>query len=326
MLCLITGATGKVGQAFIAAALEDSRFSGMKFRALCHNRTIPESDRISVTKGSIASRDIVREAMRGVTHVVHMATCKETPDDVMDVGVKGLFWLLEEMRESETARQIILIGADAGLGHFHVGHRVPFTEATPYHPYPGCYPLSKVLEEVMLSQYYLQHDLNGCCLRPPWIMEKDDFRYTLSFGDDVFGAPVWKSYVSAEDAERYRAAGTIPVLHNREGRPLKRNFVHVTDLARAILAALDNPRARQQLFNICMNRPIDYGEVADYLATSRGLDSVRIDSGFHSNWMDNAKARFLLDWEPQYDMQRLIDEAWDYQRSDSDPRKIWYPG
>jgi UDP-glucose 4-epimerase len=42
--------------------------------------------------------------------------------------------------------------------------------------------------------------------------------------------------------------------------------------------------------------------------------------------MDNTKARFRLDWEPQYDMQRLIDEAWAYQRVDSDPRKIWYPG
>ena len=34
-------------------------------------------------------------------------------------------------------------------------------------------------------------------------MEKDDFKYTLSFGDDVFGGPVWKTMVAAGDAERY---------------------------------------------------------------------------------------------------------------------------
>ena len=53
-------------------------------------------------------------AIDGVTHVVHLATCKETPADVMDVTVKGLFWLLEAFRPSATAQQFILIGGDAG--------------------------------------------------------------------------------------------------------------------------------------------------------------------------------------------------------------------
>ena len=326
MLMLITGPTGKVGQNLIAKALADPRRPDLHIRALCHNRALPETERVSTVRGSIASRDVVREAMQGVTHVVHLATCKETPDEVMDVTVKGLFWLLEEMRQSPTARQFILVGGDAAVGHFHVGHGIPLTETAGHHAYPGCYALSKALEEAMLTQYYLQYDLNGCCLRAPWIMEKDDFRYTLSFGDDVFGGPVWKDMVPAEDAARYRAEGTVPCLHDGEGRPLKRSFVHVGDLTDAILAALDNPRARQQLFNVGMNRPVDYGEVAAYLRATRGLNAIRIDSTLHSNWLDNAKARFLLDWEPAYDMQRLVDDAWNYERSPDEPRKIWYPG
>ena len=135
-----------------------------------------------------------------------------------------------------------------------------------------------------------------------------------------------KDLVPAEDARRYSESGAVPCLHDGAGRPLKRNFVHVSDLVSAVLAALDNPQARQQLFNIAMNRPIDYGEVADYLAKTRNLESVRIDSTLHSNWLDNNKARFLLDWEPAYDMPRLIDDAWNYRRSSDDPRKIWYPG
>ncbi len=325
MLVLITGATGKVGRSLMAKALADAR-PDLRIRALVHNRTLPAGGRISTVRGSIASREVVREAMQGVTHVVHLATCKETPDEVMDVTVKGLFWLLEEFRQSQTARQFILIGGDAAVGHFHVPRGVPLTEQMPHHAYPGCYALSKVLEEAMLEQYYRQYELNGCCLRAPWIMEKDDFRYTLSFGDDVFGGPIWKDLVPPGDAERYHAEGTVPCLHDREGRPLKRNFVHVSDLVDAISAALDNPRARQQLFNIGMNRPVDYGEVAAYLARTRGLKSVRIDSGLHSNWLDNTKARFLLDWEPAYDMERLIEEAWSYRRPPDDPRKVWYPG
>ncbi|MBL9033750.1 MAG: NAD(P)-dependent oxidoreductase [Rhodospirillaceae bacterium] len=326
MLILVTGATGKVGRTFIARLLADERFSGARIRALCHNRLLDAEDRLDVARGSIADRRVVAAALDGVTHVVHLATCKETPDDVMDVTVKGLFWLLEGFRLSQSARQFILIGGDAGIGHFYYRHPGPITEDAPHMAYPGCYALSKVLEEVMLEQFGIQYDTNVCCLRAPWIMEKDDFRYTLSFGDDVFGGPDWKTMVPPADAKRYAASGTVPLLRDADGRPLRRNFVHVEDLVAAILAAIDNPRAKRQLFNICMDRPVDYGEVAEILRRTRGLDSVDIPSGFHSNWMDNSKAKYLLDWEPEYDLEMLIDRAWTYERSANDPRIVWYPG
>ncbi|WEX90740.1 NAD(P)-dependent oxidoreductase [Sinorhizobium garamanticum] len=326
MLILVTGATGKVGRHFIAGLLDDPRFSEARIRALCHNRLCPETDRVEVARGSIADRQVVSEALADVTHVVHLATCKETPDDVMDVTVKGLFWLLEEFRASASSSQFILIGGDAGIGHFYYRHDGPITEKVPHQAYPGCYALSKVLEEVMLEQFGIQYGLNGCCLRAPWIMEKDDFRYTLSFGDDVFGGPVWKNLVPEADAKRYARDGTVPLLRDADGQPLKRNFVHVDDLVSAILAAIDNPRATRQLFNISMDRPVDYGEVAAYLARTRGLASVDIASQFHSNWMDNSKAKYLLDWRPDYDMEKLIDSAWQYERSQDDPRIVWYPG
>jgi nucleoside-diphosphate-sugar epimerase len=157
-------------------------------------------------------------------------------------------------------------------------------------------------------------------------MEKDDFKYSLSFGDDVFGGPDWKALVAQGDARRYVEAGTVPLLRDADGRPLKRNFVHVDDLVSAILATIDNPRAKRQLFNICMDRPVDYGEVAAYLAHTRNLEAVDIPSQYHSNWMDNSKAKYLLDWQPSYDLERLIDSAWQYERSQDDPRIVWYPG
>jgi nucleoside-diphosphate-sugar epimerase len=326
MLVLVTGATGKVGRHFIARLLADRTRSEARIRALCHNRVLEETNRVSVARGSIADRATVREAMNGVTHVVHLATCKETPEDVIDVTVKGLFWLLEEFRKSAVARQFILIGGDAGVGHFFYRHDGPVTEETPHMAYPGCYALSKVLEEVVLDQFGIQYGTNGCCLRAPWIMEKDDFRYSLSFGDDFFGGPDWKTMVPPDEAERARREGAVPLLRDADGEPLKRNFVHVDDLASAILAALDNPRAERQLFNVCMDRPVDYGEVAAYLARTRGLSAIDVPSSYQSTWMDNAKAKFMLDWQPEYDLARLIDDAFDYKRSPDDPRRVWYPG
>ena len=323
---LVTGATGKVGKAFIRRLLVEPNFDRFMVRALCHSRTLVAHERLEVVRGSIEQPAVVADALAGVTHVLHLATSKETPESIMDVAVKGLFWLLEACRQSPTFEQFILIGGDAGMGHFVYPHPIPVTETQKHSAYAGCYALSKVLEEVMLEQYYIQYNLNGCCLRAPWIMEKDDFKAHLSFGEDVFGGPRWRDLVGAARADAYIATQTVPVMLDPAGQPVKRNFVHVEDLVSAILLAIDHPKARQQLFNICMDQPVDYGALATYLARTRGLPSAEIPTAFYSTWLDNSKAKFLLGWRPVYDLPKLTDAAWDYQRATDDPRVIWYPG
>ena len=322
----MTGATGKVGRHFIGRLSRDVRWNDTVIRALCHQRTLPPAERLEVVRGSLADRATAQAALRDVTHVLHLATCKETPDDIMDVAVKGLFWLLEECRASPTLRQFILIGGDAALGHFFYPHPIPVTETQKHSAYPGCYALSKVLEEVMLEQYYVQHDLNGCCLRAPWIMEKDDFKCQLSFGEDVFGGPRWRDLVGPSRADEFVRSGAVPVMLDPDGKPVLRNFVHVDDLTDAILAAIDNPRVRQQTLNVCMDEPVDYRKLAEHLKRTRGLLSVDVTTPYRSTWLDNTKAKFLLGWRPKYDLARLTDEAFDYRRAGDDPRKVWYPG
>jgi len=323
---LVTGATGKVGQAFLRRIQADPSLAADHVRALCHNRPLPAGPRLELASGSIAEREVARAAMAGITHVLHLATCKETPDAIMDVAVKGLFWLLEEARASPTFRQFILVGGDAAIGHFFYPRAGPVTEAQPHSAYPGCYALSKVLEEVMLEQYYVQYGLDGCCLRAPWIMEKDDFKYQLSFGEDVFGGPRWRDLVGASRADELLRLRAVPVMLDPSGRPVKRNFVHVDDLVTAIVSALDHPGARRQTFNVCMDEPVDYRELADYLRLSRGLPSVDVTTPYHSTWLDNTKARLVLGFRPAYDLKRLTDAAFDYRRSPDDPRVVFYPG
>jgi UDP-glucose 4-epimerase len=323
---LVTGATGKVGQIFIQKLLAEPAYDDMIVRALCHRRTPPPHPRLEIVQGSIAFNETVEQAMDGVTHVLHLATSKETPATIMDVAIKGMFWLLEACRTSPVFEQFIMVGGDAGMGHIHYPHPVPVTEQQKHSAYPGCYALSKVLEEVMLEQYYIQYDFNGCCLRAPWIMEKDDFKYTLSFGEDVFGGPRWRELVGAEQADRYLQTPTIPVMLDAHGEPLLRNFVHVNDLVDAILKALDNAKARQQLFNICMDEPVDYGKVGSYLKQTRSYQTIPVPTEYYSTWLDNTKAKFLLEWRPEYDLERLINAAFDYQRAVDDPRIVWYPG
>lgn len=324
MRILVTGATGKVGQALLAALPE--AYPDAAIRALLHSRDLPPKPRLTTVKGSLADRSVVEETVRGCTHVVHLATCKETPDDVMDVTVKGLFWLLEAWRQNPVAQRFLLIGGDASVGHFFYDHGGPVTEETQHRAYPGCYALSKVLEEVMLTQYGIQYGIDWCCLRAPWIMEKDDFRASLSFGPDRFGGPDWAALAGPEVTSQALQSGAVPLLQDREGQPIRRNFVHVSDLVAAISRALTAPVARQRLYNICMDQPVDYAEVAAILAETQGLGAVPLRSRFHSVHLSNARARAELGWRPAYDTRRLVADSWAWNRAPDDPRRVWYPG
>ena len=157
-------------------------------------------------------------------------------------------------------------------------------------------------------------------------MEKDDFKYSLSFGDDVFGGPRWRDLVGPQRADELLKNNAVPLMVDPEGKPLKRNFVHISDLVDSIVLALDHPKARQQTLNICMDEPVDYQQVADYLRETRGMPSVEVKTPYWSTWMDNSKAKFLLGWRPKIDLKRLIEDAWSYRRSQDDPRHVWYPG
>ena len=160
MLILVTGATGKVGRTLIDRLLADPGFGHARVRALCHNRGLPGSDRVEVVRGSIADRATVEAAVAGrqprrpPRHLQGDARDRHGRDRqgpvLADRGVP---------REPD-ARRFVLIGGDAGVGHFHHRHDGPVTEATPHRAYPGCYALSKVLEEVMVAQAGIQYGLD----------------------------------------------------------------------------------------------------------------------------------------------------------------------
>jgi len=122
MKLLITGVTGKIGQNFLARMLNSESHSEWNIVALCNNRVVEENSRLRVERGSLGDEATIARAMAGVTHVLHLAAVKETPDQVIDVAIKGMFLLLEAFRKSSSAKQFILMGGDCSVGHiFQIG-------------------------------------------------------------------------------------------------------------------------------------------------------------------------------------------------------------
>ncbi|MBC2771864.1 NAD(P)-dependent oxidoreductase [Rhizobium sp. AQ_MP] len=326
MRLLVTGATGKVGQAFLPAFFAHPRFAEWDVVALCNNRLLQPAPRLSVERGSVADAQVIARVLSGVTHVLHLAAVKETPDQAIDVALKGLYLLLDRFSRLQTRRQFVLLSGDCVVGHIFHGYDAPITEQAPRRAYRGVYALTKVLEETMLEQFGIQEGLNWTTLRAPWIMEKDDFRFAFELGDDQFGGPAWTDLMAVDELQVSRQDRVLPVMRDGKGGYLKRNFIHVDDLVKAILAALDNPAAYGELFNVAMDRPVDYGAVADLLETSGNMQRRDIATSFHSNWLDNSKARMVLGWQPEIDLEGLVERAWSYRRAADDPRIIWYPG
>lgn len=326
MRLLVTGATGKVGQAFLPAFLSQPRFAGWEVVVLCNKRALAPMSRVSVVRGSVAAPETVAEALEGVTHVLHLAAVKETPDQAIDVALKGLYLLLDGFSRSPDRRQFILLSGDCVVGHIFHGYGAPITEEAPRRAYRGVYALTKVLEEAMLEQFGIQEALNWTTLRAPWVMEKDDFRYVFELGDDQFGGPSWAQLMDADALDALRQERGLPAMLDRRGDYLKRSFIHVDDLVMAILAALDNPAAYGELFNVAMDQPVDYGAVADLLEASGNRQRRDIPTSFHSNWLDNSKARMVLGWRPEVGLEDMVERAWSYRRASDDPRIIWYPG
>nr|WP_272212662.1 NAD(P)-dependent oxidoreductase [Marinicella sp. W31]MDC2878576.1 NAD(P)-dependent oxidoreductase [Marinicella sp. W31] len=211
MKLLVTGAAGKVGQVFLPAFLSEQRFSGWEVVALCNNRVIETDDRrVTVIRGSMADDQTVERALEGVSHVLHLAAVKESPDLAIDVALKGLYLLLDRFRRSQNARQFMLLSGDCVVGHIFQNYAAPITEASPRRAYPGIYGLTKVMEEVMLEQFGIQYDLHYTILRAPWIMEKDDFRHAFALDDAQFGGPPWETLVDETTLQTLRRGDFFP--------------------------------------------------------------------------------------------------------------------
>ncbi|MGH3774097.1 MAG: NAD-dependent epimerase/dehydratase family protein [Pseudonocardiaceae bacterium] len=96
-----------------------------------------------------------------------------------------------------------------------------------------------------------------------------------------------------------------PPLVNEDGKQM-RDFIHVSDIARATVAALTAPRADGQAINIGVGDPISILEVATTLGEALGLDiKPELTGNYRSGdirhcWANPTLAQQLLNFTPKY--------------------------
>lgn len=303
----VFGASGMIGTEVTKAFLAD----GHHVTALQHSRPAPEG--CEVVAGSVSDFETVEKVIGDCDIICQLATTKSDRDSFLDVSVRGTFNMLDAIVKRGGCEQFILAGADASVGIWFYRHMAPLTEDSPLRAYPGYYPLSKVLEEVLTTQIDYQHGIPYTILRMGFVRwPMDVLKFFLA--GNVAGQQ-WKNMfrgaMPPDLQKRADGAGegfALVGVDQSSGQPIRRNFISYRDVVQAWRLALGNPLATRQVFN-CVHPSCDMAAVGAFLSERLGISAERVPLDAHSYEMDTTKIRTTLGWQPEDDAFGMLESA-----------------
>ena len=324
---LLTGAAGKIGRAVLPELVK----AGYAVRALQYTDglQVERLDRVEVVTGDLRDSTLAPRLIEDMDVVIHMANVKENRELFLDANVKGTFYLLEACRDAGHIKQYIQAGSDARAGIYYYPQPIPIDENHPHSGYPGYYPLSKVLEEVLCEQFRIMHKLPITVLRFSWVYDEDDILAHMTLKEPNFGVPVWKDWAVTDEQRSYFAEGKdgVACLVHPDGSAGKRHVVSINDVVQSILLAIGNLTAVGEAFNVAAPSPFSYDVVADYVARELDLPVVRFTvNEFHDFCIEMSKSRSVLGFQPQDDIFRIVDKALAFRRAGKTRSQLMYPG
>ena len=314
----VTGANGKLGGPLCEALVAEG------YQVFAADLRLPiDIDGVEEVQLDVADAAGVNDLVARSDAVIHLASCKESRDAVIGVSAQGTFNLLEAAVHSGRPQRVILASGDAVNGIYFNRQPVPINEAMPMVAYPGYYPLSKVIEETMFQEYFWQARVPTVCLRMSWIQCEDDILSHLTVAGEGFGVPVWTELMNDQQREAYSDGRDAAVaLRHPDGKPMRRHIVAVEDCVQAYLLALKTEGIEGETFMIAMNDPFDYVEAAAYAAEKLGIGTLDlVDPVGQDFCVDTTKARYVLGYQPKYDIFSLIDKAVEFRKSGAQRRE-----
>jgi dTDP-L-rhamnose 4-epimerase len=187
---------------------------------------------------------------------------------------------------------------------------LPTAEDKPLVP-TSVYAISKMDQELLSLSIGAAYDINTVALR---FFNTYGPRQALS-----------NPYTGVAAIFSSRLLNGRPPLAFEDGAQL-RDFIHVTDVARAVVAGLRSTKANGHAINVGVGSPVTVNEVAETLAKALGVDiapelsnTARAGDIRHC-FADMTKAKALLDFAPQVPFDKGVEElvAWVSQQTAHD--------
>lgn len=304
---LVTGAGGFIGSHLTEALLE----KGYSVRAFVHYNSLgkwgwldsfskEKLDSIEVFAGDIRDPNGVREAMRGVDIVFHLAALiaipysYHSPDAYVDTNIKGTLNVLQAARLLETEKVLVTSTSEV----YGTAQYVPIDE---HHPFQGQSPYSatKIGADRLAESFYRSFNLPVAIVRP-----------FNTFGPRQSARAVIPTIISQ------LLAGKTEI-HLGALSPT-RDFNYVKDTVAGFIAIAESNQTIGQEINIATQREISIGDLASEIINQLNPSAkivcederLRPEKSEVNRLLGcNDKIRKLTSWEQRYSFEQGIAET-----------------
>lgn len=304
---LVTGADGFIGSHLVEKLLQD----GCNVRAFVYYNSFNSwgwldtfssevKSQLDIFAGDIRDPNGVREAMRGVDVVFHLAALiaipfsYHSPDSYVDTNIKGTLNILQAARDLDTEKVLITSTSEV----YGTAQYVPIDES---HPYQGQSPYSatKIGADRMTEAYYRSFNLPVTIVRP-----------FNTYGPRQSARAVIPTIITQLLAGKteIKLGSLTPT----------RDFNFVKDTANGFIEIAKSDLVIGQEINIATQDEISIGQLAQEMIEQINpnariiTDDIRIrpeKSEVERLLGANQKIKQLTNWTPEYDLKKGIAET-----------------
>ena len=304
---LVTGADGFIGSHLTESLVE----RGYEVKAFTYYNSfnswgwldsLPKEklNEIEIFSGDIRDPNGVREAMRGVEGVFHLAALiaipfsYHSPDSYVDTNIKGTLNVLQAARELGTER--IMIASTSEV--YGTAQYVPIDEK---HPFQGQSPYSatKIGADRLAESFYRSFNLPISIVRP------------------------FNTYGPRQSARAVIPTIITQLLSGKEEIKLgsltpTRDFNYVKDTAAGFIAIAESDKTIGEEINIATQKEISIGELATEIIRQINPNAhivcekqrLRPEKSEVNRLLgSNEKIRMLTSWKPNYTLSEGISET-----------------
>lgn len=309
---LVTGADGFIGSHLTESLLE----KGYDVKAFVYYNsfnnwgwldTLPKEklDAIEIFSGDIRDPNGVREAMKDVDMVFHLAALiaipfsYHSPDSYVDTNIKGTLNVLQAARSLNTKRVLVTSTSEV----YGTAQYVPIDEK---HPYQGQSPYSatKIGADRLAESFYRSFGLPVSIVRP-----------FNTFGPRQSARAVIPTIITQllSGKDEIKLGALSPT----------RDFNYVKDTAAGFIAIAESEKTIGEEINIATQQEISIGDLANEIISQINpsakiiCDEQRLrpeKSEVNRLLGSNAKIKELTDWKQKYTFEQGIAETIEWLR------------
>lgn len=304
---LVTGADGFIGSHLVEALLDE----GCEVRAFVFYNsfnswgwldTFPKEkrDRIDIFAGDIRDPNGVREAIKGVDIVFHLAALIAipfsyySPDSYVDTNIKGTLNVLQASRDYDVNKILVTSTSEV----YGTARYVPIDEN---HPFQGQspYSASKIGADRIAESFYRSFNLPVTIVRP-----------FNTYGPRQSARAVIPTIITQllSGVTEIKLGSLHPT----------RDFNYVKDTAAGFVAIAKSDKSIGEEINIATQQEISIGELANELISQINpaayivTDDVRLrpeKSEVERLLGSNEKMMQISDWAPKFDLKKGLSET-----------------